>query len=498
MNNIQRQRGSALVGSVAIAAIAAMSLGVALVLNSSYNRSTFIKTDSEAALLMAESGINDELNRITTAIAGGKALAATAPIQASGAPYKGRRGEVKSATGTYWVYTSSDIDGTIPWNGTSSFFITSNALVNGSWRRVRIGGPKEQPFQSPFGTFAVFGFDSASSSSRANLGMTGNAVVQITGVIGTNGRVDGGAGTMTFTSGANYNVGAYSGTSHVQLVGSNVFEKSEKLVLPSVLQVIRQTIPVTADMTDTQVWTHLRTTNKNTAGIKQWKTGLASTASLSPSTVVSADFPPTGSSGAFTLTNNAGGGNLGRWQSKNLAPGSTTKRTLIFQPGDYYFESIALSDNVNTEIVIDTAGLTVEGGNPDRNPVRFFVNGSGSDSIELQVKQTDPTDSAGLRIYYGKSGGNISIVKPASASSSTDWITSLTVYAVTTSESGGNGTEITMIGSSSTGWLTVRGGLLADRVGFQQRCRVVSTGDNMVRRLDPILGVGYTGGYSDD
>ncbi len=483
-------------GAVAIAVIAAMSLGVGLVLNSSYNRATYVKTDSEAALLLAEAGVNDELNRISGAITSGQSVVASAPVTAKDEPYAGRKGSVAGANGTYWVYSSADADGKVEWNGTTPFYITCNAEVDGASRRVRIGGPNFPPFQSPFANFAVFGYDSASSSSRANVGLTGNAVVEITGVIGVNGRVDGGAGTLTYTSGANYNIGSYSGTSHTQLNGSQVYERSEKLVLPTVIDVVRQTIAATSKMTDTEAWAHLKANNNNAKGVKMWRNGTQAGAVMTPQTTISANWPTSGG-GAYVLTN-ASGATLGRWESRNLAPGSSTKRTLIFPPGDYYFDEITLADNVNTELIIDTAGLTVAGGNPNRTPVRFFVNGTGKDYIRLQVAQTDPGDSAGLRIYYGKSGSEFTIARPASAPASVNWTTSMGVYAVTTNSGGGNGTEIMIIGGSAPGWLTVKGSVIADRVGFQQRCRIVTQGDMMNRTLDPIAGVGYAGGYSDD
>ncbi|MEZ0325268.1 MAG: hypothetical protein ACAH95_05135 [Fimbriimonas sp.] len=495
MNSVRRQRGSALVGAVAIAVIAAMSLGVALALSSSYNRGTYLKTDSESALLIAEAGVNDELNKISSAFATGQPVVATAPIKLASEPYAGRKGEVAGAAGTYWVYTSADADGQVAWDGTSPFYITCNSLVNGSWRRVKIGGPNYQPFQSPFANFAVFGYDSASGSSRPNIGLTGNAVVEITGVTGVNGRVDGGAGTITFTQGVNYNTGSYSGTSHEQLNGSKVYEKSEKLVLPTVVDVIRQTVPATAKMTDVEAWAYVKANNNNVNGVKMWRNGLKAGAVLSPATIISANWPSSGG-GAYNLTNTSGSA-LGRWESRNLAPGSTAKRTLIFQPGDYYLEAINLDDNVNTELIIDTAGLTLTGGNPNRTPVRFFVNGTGRDTLKLEIKQTDTSDSAGLRIYYGKPGGEFDITRPSSAASGEDWTTKFGVYAVTTNASGGNGTEIMVTGGASPGWLTIKGSLIADRVGFQQRCRIISPGDMMIRSLDPISGVGFAGGYSD-
>ncbi len=495
MNRNHTQRGSVLVGSVAIAAIAAMSLGVALVLNSSYNRSTYVKSDSEAALLLAEAGINEELNRISTNITAGGLIAASAPSTLTSEPYPGRKGTVEGTEGTYWVYGSSDPDGTIPWDGSSDFYITSNAVVNNSWRRARIGGPNANPFQSPFGTFALFGLDSASSSNRPNIGLTGNAEVQVIGGAGTNGRMQGGSGTITYTSAVNYNAGAYASSPHEQFVGGNVSERNDKLVLPTVVDVIKQTIPAASRMTDQQAWAHLKANNDNVGGAKMWKTGLSAGATLSPSNVVSARWPATGG-GAYNMDNLTPDG-LARWNNRNLAPGSSTKRTLIFQPGDYYFEEIGLRDNVDTEIIIDTAGLTVVGGNPSRRPVRFFVAGTGSDKIEIQVKQTDPSDSPGLRIYYGKPGGMLSLYYPASAPSGSEWVTSLIVYAVTAPEASGNGTEIDVNGDDS-GWLTIKGSLIADRVGFKKRCKIIGTGENMTRALDPISGVGFAGGYNDD
>jgi hypothetical protein len=482
------------VGAVAIATIVGLGVGVGLVLNSSYNRSAYIKADSEAALLLAEAGVNEELNLISTNLVNGRFAQSTAPVKLNGEPYPGRKGFVPGAAGNYWVYTSADAEGTRSWEGDSTFYITCNAVVNGASRKVRVGGPNQQ-FQSPFGTFAVFGLDdSTNSSNAACVSIAGSAVVEVNGYVGTNGRLQD-SGSLTFTKGFNYNYETYQ-TSSSQLVGSTVFLKGERFRLPSVTDVIKQTIPETARMTDTEAWNYVRANRMNTTGILQWKTGLSGSAVMGISTTTSANFPSSGSN-AYILTNKSGG-NLGAWQGINTAPGSSTKRTLIFQPGDYYFETLDLQDNVETEMIIDTAGVTVSGGNPLRLPVRFFIaNGGQQDQVQLQIKQTKGDDPGALRVYYSKPGSNFNVTRPSSWPNGTTFSTTVGVYAVTNS-AGGNGTTVTLNGGSgSSDWLLVNGSFITDKVVFKGRCRVSFPGEVMGRRRDPISGVGYSNGYTD-
>jgi hypothetical protein len=496
MNRINRSRGRALVGAVAVATIAGMVLGVALVLNSSYNRSVFIKSDAEAALLLAEGGINDELNAITINLQAGNFGAATPPTQKAGEPYKGRKGSVEGTTGDYWVFTSKDPEGNEPWDGTSTFYVTANAVVNGSARKVRIGGPN-QKFQSPFSSFALFGLDNASGSNQANIGLAGaNTVVQVIGVAGTNGSIQSGSGQISFSAAFNYNADAFATAPDSQFVGSNVFRKSERLVLPTVTDVIRQTVPATKGMSDADAWTYIRTNLANVTSTKQWKSGLSAGATLSPTTVQSANFASSGG-GQYVLVNKSGS-TLGRWNSLNNAPGSSTKKTLIFQPGDYYFEKIDLGDNQNTEFIIDNAGLTMAGGNPNRMPVRFFVAGTGQqDNIAIEVKQTDPSDPGALRVFYNKPGCVFNIIRPSSWTSGTSMNTTCGVYAVT-GITGNGGTRISVVGGNAVNdWININGSLIADRVEFNGRIRVSFPGEGSARPNDPISGVGYSTGYYD-
>jgi hypothetical protein len=150
-------------------------------------------------------------------------------------------------------------------------------------------------------------------------------------------------------------------------------------------------------------------------------------------------------------------------------------------------------------LIIDNAGLTVPGGNPLRLPVRFFVAGTGqADNVSIEIKQTDPSDPGGLRIFYNKPGSVFTINRPQSWASGQAFSTTCGVYAVT-GVSGANGTKINIVGGTAEAdWLTVHGGLIGDRVEFNGRCKVIFPGERMARRLDPASGVGFSSGYWDE
>lgn len=80
----------------------------------------------------------------------------------------------------------------------------------------------------------------------------------------------------------------------------------------------------------------------------------------------------------------------------------STKATLVFPPGEYYFQNIDLQSNVN--LIVDNAA----------GPVNFWVSGSTLDDKvagTVTFIYTNPSDPSSFRMYYNKSttlnlGGN--------------------------------------------------------------------------------------------
>ncbi|HSI72110.1 MAG TPA: hypothetical protein VK934_02950, partial [Fimbriimonas sp.] len=144
------------------------------------------------------------------------------------------------------------------------------------------------------------------------------------------------------------------------------------------------------------------------------------------------------------------------------------------------------------------AGLTIPGGNPTKEPIRFFVTGTTqSDQLELEVKQTDSTDPAALRVFYSKPGSVFYVRRPTGWTGGQTFSTMIGVYGVT-GVTGGNGSRISIIGGNgATDWISVTGGFIADRIEFQGHCKVIHPGDFMAKKKDPISGVGYSSGYTD-
>jgi len=491
----KRERGSVLVGAIAISVAVAMLLAVVLSLNNSTHRNVFAASNAEAALLLAEAGVNNELNLISQTLKLG-GVNSTAPTKLSGEPYPGRKGSITGAKGNYWVFTSSDAAGTKAWAGEPVLYITANAVVDGSWRRVKIGSPNM--YQSAFGTFAFFTVDFGNGTAPAVSLAGSQAKVDVQGVAGTNGRIQSGTGTITCEQAANYNTSAFIGTT-VQYPAP-CFNYPTALELPSVIDVAHEAFPSTASKDEPGTWSYIDSIKDNVGKIMMWKSGLSSTATLSPTNVTRLGYPTTGAA-SKQLTNKASG-SIGTWATASFAPGSTTKRTLILQPGDYFFNTFTLAENANTELIIDNAGLTVAGGNPDGKAVRIWIGGSGGssqDNCNIEVKLTNPDDTNGCRIYYGKDGITFKIARPSFIASGTVGFFGGSVYAVTLKKGGTQkGAQVSLTGGNSDNeWFQLTGGLVADRVDFSGRCRIKCPPQTRQATRDSATGVGFMAGYSE-
>ncbi|MDX2064315.1 MAG: collagen-binding domain-containing protein [Fimbriimonadaceae bacterium] len=136
-----RVRGSALIGAMSLTLMGALLVVGGMMFTGSQRRLAHARTDSEAALLLAEAGVNDELNQILRNTANGSLTPTgwgTAPTKLTGQPYAGRKGTITGTPGSYWVYSATAANGTTAWSGTGPVYITCAAVVNGALRKVAV------------------------------------------------------------------------------------------------------------------------------------------------------------------------------------------------------------------------------------------------------------------------------------------------------------------------------------------------------------------------
>ncbi|RYG27104.1 hypothetical protein EON82_00690 [bacterium] len=515
-----RQRGVALLTALMVATVLSMIIGASLWVSVTHYGLNFAQTRSESALLLAEGGINDELayiaanvgNTNVTTISSRYDYVNSGPetLQFPGenhAPY-GRRGSLAGTTNEkFWVCTSandwSKTAGTTPtpWDGKSgSFYVTSTAYVKGSWRRVSIGANG----LSIFSLYAIFGLATYSNSSNA-IGLS-SANVDIIGTAGTNGQVSNSSSTFLASNIINANTvdnpnGQFTGSN--LKTGGTLYTQGSRFTYPTTVNVLKRLKGITG-LTDAQAWANLKASNSNSTGVYTYKAGASSdvisTANCSSAGTVAAIF-----------NNNTGSGNpkVGAWSIARAKPGTSNKiSTLIFEPGDYYFEKFELAYNAATEFVIDPLALA-SGGTPGQ--VRFWIfdpsNGTQNDIVSLPIKATSTTgtpDPSLFRLYYGKDGKTFTFARPSNVTDvngvaiAGDFNVYGGVYAVTkvlNDSNSGTGIGFSGLTSAAAGRIVLKGSLLADKISFQGYCQVEYVPTGNVN--DVSIGAGFTGGYSD-
>lgn len=485
-----RSRGAALITAMIFTVVITLLVAGGLAYVLSNFRLTTARRDSEAALQLAEAGINNEFNYITKNLYAPVVTdRSSQPIQINGEPFIGRHGTIDGVNGHFWVFTS--LNPTPPyqaWTGGSTLYITCNAVVNGAQKRVVVGG--ENVVGKIFDIFALFGLDTGNENNAPSIALTGNANVEVIGTVGTNGHVQKGSGTISYLKAINYNQNYYAETTKEQFTSEPVFVEIDRLRFPVVVEVLRTLFPATSGMSDAATWSYVQGHSENASKILQWKPGLAAGTPLSPSNVMAAGFP----SNRFTLSNSKGN-TLGDWETLNPKPGSKTVRTMIFPPGDYFFENITLVYKAESEIIIDNAGLSV-GGNPTQRQVRFFLYGNSTrDSVGIPLQMTAPTNAKLFRIYDGKDGSVFQIARDSHVTG--EYTIAGCIYAATAriGHSYLKGVQISVEGGpSATQRTVVLGSLLADRIEFSNFCRIVFP-DDSGNNEDPPISVGFLGNY---
>ncbi len=293
---------------------------------------------SEAALHMAEAGVNDEIQYIAANV--GATSAATtssgstgqstspayvnSPATTSVSPFtnavvNGRYGTISGATGNYWVFTTLTNPATNPsswtaWDGKSvPFYIVSTAYVNSSWRRVYVTSGTTK---SVFASNAIFAIDAIQGSSNAI--QLSNATVTVTGTMGTNGKVSGSSSTMT----ASNAIDAYLANTTTQFSSSNLsaggtlYIQSNAVIYPTVTTVLSRATGKT--------WTQLSTSNSNSTGVYTYASS-AQASTINTTNCVQA----TGVTMGNMLSNQSNGGYTNAWANAANKPGTTNGTFLV-------------------------------------------------------------------------------------------------------------------------------------------------------------------------
>ena len=208
MKRNQRTRGAALITALMVAICTAMLLAASLTVAMTSLQLGYNQSYSETALQLADGGINSEIQFIEFNLKNSNITnRSSQPVvysgvnvvdPESGAIVLGRPGSISPITGNYYVYSSSDINGTTPWNGYSSpFYITSVSEVHKCWKRVRV----KLIINSAFNVYGTCGL-----SSKTTMCANDHSTVCINGLAAINGTISQGYGaSLVATTVANCN-----------------------------------------------------------------------------------------------------------------------------------------------------------------------------------------------------------------------------------------------------------------------------------------------------
>jgi len=426
----------ALLTSMMIAVATAMVLSAGLCVVMAQNKLEWNQANAEAALQLADAGINSELQviasntgQVNITLKSSQPVATVGvTLQYPGENYvvKGRKGTLPSYTGGYYyAYSSNDAAGTIAWDGvTSPFYITSSAYVNKAWQRVQVQSQSSSLFNI-YGTFALASYPGAPNAVT----LAASSNVTVTGPAGINGQVTQGSGsTMTSPQAINANTCTYSSgqftSSHVAS-GGVLTKCNNPFIYPTTQTVLKTSLCGHPEYTDSQAWSWLSTHHNNGSCIYQYKSS-PSSSTINTSNCQQLSF------GGTTLNNSCfASANTNPdtydWPGYWWWPQTVAVHTLIFEPGDYYFTSMQLNYAANCGMVIDSQAKACGG---TAGQVRFWLydsdpvgHGTTADNCSLKFTHTlasgQSTPDPGLfRIYCGKDNASCSFNRPSNCQ---DW-----------------------------------------------------------------------------
>jgi hypothetical protein len=497
------RRGGTLVAALAFVLVTSLLVSGGLSWVASHRSLTWSRSSSEAALLLAEGALNDELHFIgVNAQNPVPSLRSSAPTENGEGVPLGRNGTLPDVDGQFWVFScqprANPDDVPVAWSGSGPVEIEATAIIRGARRTLRIRAMT----QSIFGLFASFALGEQGSNNHV-ISPAGSAMLDIVGLIGTNGIVQGGQGQISYTGAINANYTVTGGTS--QFTVPPIFIVQPRIEFPSVAQVARFTFydrlpanlrsPSTSSDDDIYNWLRQDANNDNHQ-MRRYVAGASSETLSSDNTEPIPNVRNAFVSGnnGPTFVNTSGNNRGGPWHNTyvpeaNAKPGTSgVVRTVILPPGDYVFRNVDLSWHAQTEFVVDNGGLSAPL-TAERPAVRIWVVPTGNnDKIATPIVGTKE-DSGTFRLFYAKAGRTFSFERSSQYPSNQPYITRGAVYAVVP----GNA-SINFVGlNNAANSFTLMGSLLANSIRYTGHSQIIFTqGDNMG---DIGAGAGFTGGY---
>jgi len=495
----RRQSGAALITALMVSVATAMLLGASLTVALTNPKLGHRQADSQSAIELANAGINSELQFIALNTGNANILnrssqpnivsGLAATLLGSSTSVLGRQGTVTGYTGgNFYVYSSNNASGTIPWDGiTSPFYVTSTANVGKCWHQVQIQAQSTSLF-NVYGIFATGSYTNAPTAVT----VAASASVNLTGSAGSNGTCSKGSGcSFQCPNAINSNCGAHSSgqfDSTCVKSGGSICSVQAPLIYPKTSDCVRTCFGCSSSTSDSSAWnTCSNNCNGNTSGCYHYKSNANS------ATINTSNCTQLGSNIWWWSWLGGVGNQLNGscWSNCNNKPGTNGKvQTLIFEPGDYYFTSVQLAYDATNEMIIDPCAYA-SGGTPGQ--VRFWVydpssstDGNPSDYVQCPITNTCASgtttpDPGQFRLYYGKDGCTCTFTRPSGCKDyngntvSGDFNYYCGIYACTkqcTDTSSSVGTCIGFCGtsSSSTGCANLCGSMLCDKLNFQGNC----------------------------
>ena len=351
--------------------------GVATVSVSHLSRSS-TESDYATAIQLADAGINHELRWLSADSTNYAQAHQALPQGGMPGPYTGTVPNIPGG-GSYTV-SVYNADGTGPWAPPNELLIRSTGTVNGVSRTVEITGQK----RSLFDDYAIFAINEGNLSGSSSY---------VVGNVGTNGPFffSGGAAETNIQGEITFN--GYPAQNPLEVIpggnsgweaGPNVWWNPDPVPWPTVAEIASQLFPGGL--------AYLANNNNNANTMEFSSSDLSFliengvvNAIQTNGTFTGGDFrtftedlnvqddPPTGS----------------RYQDGD--EGLYKKRIIIFPPGDYYFNSLNLTNQEPIGLLIDNA----------KGMVRIWVSGGNRqvDSFDAAVMFTS-TDKNKFRLYY--------------------------------------------------------------------------------------------------
>lgn len=387
-NNRRLRSGAALLVALVLSIVLSSIIGASLLFASNHHNLAYGNVRSEAALLLAEAGINDELQYFAKNLGNpNPALMTSQPVIANGETEVypgdghviwGRKGSVDGYPGSYfWVYCTGS-DGNA-WNGsyaTLPITIHASAKVNGNWRRVRA----QANTISIFSLHAIFALAAYTNSSNA-IGLS-SATVTVEGVGGTNGTISNSSSTLVVSNALNANTTVVtSGQFTVSNVagGGLVYTQPTPVIYQPVASVLKTMKNRTGD-SDAQVWTWLAANSSNATGAYTYRAN-ATSKTINTANCVQYAL------GSNILTNTGTGGTpKGVWTNAGYRPNSYNGSTGLVVQAASNASPIAITTPGNhgystgeSVFIKNATGNTAANGNwkiTKTGPKTFTLNGS--------------------------------------------------------------------------------------------------------------------------